>query len=704
MMKLNTVARLNEEYMRVDFQEELVQIIREGIYNMNQKALINKFVLRTFEELPCTHEYVVLANSGLTNNFEYESKVGSVDIYGIKVNYGPQELVNYTEDLISVDFGKGKDNIAQTINYVKKSGLYVDLKEKTCYFVLSSNSITDGTNVISDKNQVRSILSKCTLYKGYSWSNSEERNLRATLVNASKYSAKERLDKLDKQLGGSLKYWMNKSLDFKAIQKLATRNGLQNPGALFIGEFGNEEWGALFLTKKISGNSDTTDEYGKYLEERGIELDDYIIDGQHIKNAAWLVDVLYKHHNIETTEDVVAGIMEQERSVGAGNKSAGCYEYADVFELIVKYLKANYQYKIIGNPKKIAVIHDVNSSKIPNYDGGNYRSMILDIATASAHAVTSGQSLSKLMYIDKDRTVNFLYNKLYNNLVDMTDITTEDSEYTSTGSISQVLFGLNPEMASTDLYALTALGKDIMKYAKGAITKTRVKIKGSNYRAQFDNSFMLIGNKESRILSTTKEGYIECYNADVIAKNRREIKRVEKQYKKDLQTMSLADAREKRRLALNEFMVGLALKYPCPGNSEFEMFRFVTKQEIEERCFESGLDTQVADKLYRYFTTKSAGCIVIAPENILKHKLAGMDTDFDGLTVILEKELVDIASTAYTTGTITGDSTIPSFTVILNKIKEESKNFNIVENCISLKYRQDFSKELSIIKQLNNIN
>ena len=162
MMKLNTVARLNEEYMRVDFQEELVQIIREGIYNMNQKALINKFVLRTFEELPCTHEYVVLANSGLTNNFEYESKVGSVDIYGIKVNYGPQELVNYTEDLISVDFGKGKDNIAQTINYVKKSGLYVDLKEKTCYFVLSSNSITDGTNVISDKNQVGSILSKCT--------------------------------------------------------------------------------------------------------------------------------------------------------------------------------------------------------------------------------------------------------------------------------------------------------------------------------------------------------------------------------------------------------------------------------------------------------------------------------------------------------------------------------------------------------------
>lgn len=702
-MKLRTLARLSENYMKIEFQEELVQIIREGIYNMNQKALVNKFILRTFEEFPCEHQYVVLANSGLTNNFEYETEVGTVDIYGINVNYGPNETVNYTTDLISVDFGQGKDNIAKTINYVKKSGLYVDLKANTCYFIISSNSITDGTNVITDKAKIDAILSKCTLYKGYSWSNSEERNLRATLVNASKYSAKERIEKLDKQLGGSLNYWLYKSLDFKSIQKLATRNGLQNPGALFVGEFGNEEWGALFLKKKIRGNSDTTEQYGEYLKQRGIDLDDNIIDGQHIKNAAWLVDVLYKHHNIETTIETVEGMMEQERSVGAGNKSAGCYEDPDVFNSIVKYLKANYQYTIIGNKDNIAVIHDVNSSKIPNYNGGNYRSMILDIATASANAVTSGQSLSKLMYIDKEKTTNFLYNQMYNNLVNMTDITTEESEYTSTGSLSQMLFGLNPEMARTDMYALTALGKDIMKYAKGAIVKTRVKVKGSNYRAQFDNSFMIIGKKAARTLGTTKEGYIECYNADVIAKNRREIRAVERQYKKDLKVMSIQDAREKRRLALNEFMVGMALKYPCPGNSEFEIFRFLTKQEIEERCFEDNADTQVADRLYRYFTNKSAGCIIIAPENILKHKLAGMDTDFDGLTVILEKELVDIAAKAYTTGAITGNTEIPSYTVILNKIKKSSKDFNIVKDCLNFKFKQEFSKEISIIKELNNI-
>ena len=702
-MKLRTIERLSEDFIKVDYQDELVQIIREGIYNMNQKALINKFVLRTFEAEPCTHEYVILANSGLTNNFEYEDINGKVEINNIDIEFGPNKIVNYTTDLLSVDFGQGKDNIAQTINYVKKSGLYVNLTTKKCYFIIASNRITDGTKVFTDEQQIKEILSNCTLYKGYSWSNSEERNLRATLVNASKYDAQTRLEKLDTQLGGSLKFWINQAVDFKGIQKLAARNGLQNPGALFIGEFGNEEWGALMLKKKIKGNSDTTEEYAKYLEQRGIELDDYIIDGQHVKNAAWLVDVLYKHHNIQTSQKVVAGIMEQERSVGTGNKSAGVYEYEDIFNAIVKYLKATYEYVIIGNPKKIAVIHDVNSAKIPNYKGSNFRSMILDIATASSHASTSGQLLSKLMFIDKDKTSAFLYNKMYNNLIDMTDITVEESDYTTQGSLSQMLFGLNKEQATTDIYALTALGQDLMKYAKGAITKTKVKVKGSNYRAQFENSFMIQGDKNVRFLGITKEGYVECYNSDVIAKNRRQIRAVNKQYTEDLKTMTIAEAKEKRRLALNEFMVGLALKYPCPGNSEFELFRFLTNEEIHERIFESTEDKKVADMNYRYFTCRSGGCIIIANENILKHKLAGMDTDFDGLTVILEEELVNIAKTAYITGAITGNASMPSYTVILNKIKKTSSNYDIVKNCVNLKYKQSLEEELKAIKKLNNL-
>lgn len=702
-MKLKTIERLSNNYLKIDFQEELVQIIREGIYNMNQRALINKFVLRTFEGIPCTHEYVVLANSGLTNNFEYEKENGKVEIYGIDIEYGPDKTTNYTTDLLSVDFGKGKKNIEQTINYVKKSGLYVNLETKECYFVIAENRITNGISLFTDPKEIEEILSKCTLYKGYSWSNSEERNLRATLVNASKYNAQERFNKLNNQLGGSLNYWINRALDFKAIQKLAARNGLQNPGALFVGEFGNDDWGALFLREKIRGNADTTDEYNEYLTERGIELDDYILDGQHIKNAAWLVDVLYKHHNIQTTQNVVAGIMEQERSVGAGNKSAGVYEYEDTFNTIVANLKANYKYTIIGNPNKIAVIHDTNSAKIPNYNGCNFKSMVLDIATASDHASTSGQMLSKLMFINKEKTSKFLYTKMYNNLIDMTDLTVEESEYSEQGSLSQLLFSLNKEVATTDIYALTALGQDLMKYAKGAITKTKIKIKGSNYRAQFENSFLIQNDKNARFLNVTPEGYVECYNADVIAKNRKEIRAINREYRDNLKAMSEEEAREIRRLALNEIMVGMALKYPCPGNSEFELFRFITNEEMRERIFESVQDKKLANMNYKYFTCRNGGCIIIANENILKHKLAGMDTDFDGLTVILEKELVDIAKEAYIKGEITGQSSMPSYTVILNKIKKTSKNYSIIENCIDLKYKQSYKEEIETIKELNKI-
>ena len=99
-MKLRTIERLSEDFIKVDYQDELVQIIREGIYNMNQKALINKFVLRTFEAEPCTHEYVILANSELTNNFEYEDIHGKVEINNIHIEFGPNKIDNNTTELL----------------------------------------------------------------------------------------------------------------------------------------------------------------------------------------------------------------------------------------------------------------------------------------------------------------------------------------------------------------------------------------------------------------------------------------------------------------------------------------------------------------------------------------------------------------------------------------------------------------------------
>ena len=46
---------------------------------------------------------------------------------------------------------------------------------------------------------------------------------------------------------------------------------------------------------------------------------------------------------------------------------------------------------------------------------------------------------------------------------------------------------------------------------------------------------------------------------------------------------------------------------------------------------------------------------------------------------------------------------MPSYTVILNKIKKTSSNYDIVKNCVNLKYKQSLEEELKAIKKLNNL-
>ena len=59
------------------------------------------------------------------------------------------------------------------------------------------------------------------------------------------------------------------------------------------------------------------------------------------------------------------------------------------------------------------------------------------------------------------------------------------------------------------------------------------------------------------------------------------------------------------------------------------------------------IDQATARLVFNYFSFTSYGTIKIAADNALKHKLAGMDTDYDGVVVILEKELVDILVDVY---------------------------------------------------------
>lgn len=686
--KLNTVVSLRNERTVIKSQEQLIEVIRHGVFNMNQKAVIAKFDIKLNDKKgPCKMSYAVATNSTQLNMFDFAGEETEIRVDGIRLLVGPDRNVNFTSDIVIANFGgdSTEGNRPLAIEAVKNNGVYLDIDNGTCYLRTIDGMLKNGMEYVSVEEE-EIIKASLDLYVGFSWSNSEERNTRVTLINARKYNASKRFEILDNSLGGGLSYEIsNDCVKFKDIQKLATRNGLQKTGAFALGEFGNSKWGVLLVEDKIQGCDDFNKQVSDYLvSNHGIEIDNFILDGQHIKNANWLVDVLESTHNIVVSEKVCAGIMEQERAVGFGNKSAGLYVKELIFKAIIETIKKSYKFTIIGNKDNIAAIHDKNSAKIPNMNGSNFMSMILDIAVPSVNAKTSDQLGSKLMYLDKVAASNAINNIAYENFVAMLDGTVDSSVASTKGSMSQILFGLNKEKALGDIYASGSLAKDIVKFAESAIGGSKLSVKGGSYRAQFDNTLLITGDNQSHTLGVTKEGFVECYCADVISKNRKAIRQTEQTYKANIESgMNKEEARELRSIELNKFMVGMAVKYPCPGNSEFEMFRFVTKQELKERVLESDMNNKelVAD----YFMDIHGGCIMIAPINILKHKLAGFDTDFDGLSVILEDRLVNIAKEAYMNGSITGSTKAPGYTVILNKAKRNDVDeYTTVVNAMKL--------------------
>lgn len=711
--------------MPVNTQEELIQVLKERIHVIQPKALVNKVYVRlnnydpsTKERVLSSHKFSTMANSRMTRHMEFLAQDTVIDMDGCALEVGPTKSINYTTDLLSVDFSKVtlkdidpdavQSNIEYTADMVKSFGLYFHESTKEVYLPLEANNNTvkwckngNGSLVIPS-NKVEAMKQACTHYMFFNWSNSEERGLKATMINATKYNEVVRFELLDTILGGSVKYHLELTNNkFAKIQKLATRIGLKNPADIELGTMGNNKWGVI-LCSKFQANNDLSSSLNKTLNERGIDLDDNIVDGEGILNAKFIVDVL-EEQNVQVTEDIVSGLLFQCRNVGLGNKSAD-YVYRElVFRLFVEYLEKNYTlantaeeflaldskkiktYYIIGNKNNIAGIYDLNAAKIPNLDGSDFIFSILDIATAAKCAYTSGQQLSKSMYMDQEATCGAIYELTMNNLIGMLDGKFEDDMMLGqTGA--DYFYGLNKDRASTDILAVAALGNDINKYGRSMISKNRIAVAGGSYRAQFDNTAFLANNKDAYTLGVTPEGYVECYNPDLLKKNRKEIRLIEKAYKANLSNgMDLTEAREIMRLALNDVLVGQALKYPASGHFEFELFRPVTKLELKNRLFDGvAKDTdeeKLAKALYAYFTDCSAGCILLAPINILKHKLAGMDTDFDGLTVITENSLVSIAKDAYATTKLTGLDTIPGKTVILNK---DNKDKQVVKELIDM--------------------
>ena len=190
--------------------------------------------------------------------------------------------------------------------------------------------------------------------------------------------------------------------------------------------------------------------------------------------------------------------------------------------------------------------------------------------------------------------------------------------------------------------ALEALIKEMLPRLQSMIYKSKIDIKAYFQRALFDDTFFLTAGKVDSLLARNKyTGRLECYSRDVEVKFAEEIAEIE----------NSNITREEKDAKLAVLLTGVAFKYPSPSSDENAIVTYVTSAQLKARINAMYKAKQITREeraiLLDDFLNTSYGVTKLGADNTLKHKLAGMDTDYDGIAVVFEKKLVDILLTKY---------------------------------------------------------
>ncbi len=86
-------------------------------------------------------------------------------------------------------------------------------------------------------------------------------------------------------------------------------------------------------------------------------------------------------------------------------------------------------------------------------------------------------------------------------------------------------------------------------------------------------------------------------------------------------------------------------KYPSMGAREFYQCKSVTLDEIKRRVDKFKVSTEVKRLIVEWYSMLSDGLLVVPAIEELKNLLAGMDFDFDGVTMILDRKFNEVMST-----------------------------------------------------------
>ena len=540
-------------------------------------------------------------------------------------------------------------------------------------------------------------------YVFFNASPSQERNADLVGIDARKYNEEARFRILDELMGNGISYAISYKLtkadkeaimngaaklsDFptftenftkKEAMKLPTRVAQQNTASMYLNTVGNDKYGVLYLNTALTGGEDFIKEVKDALDaEYGVEIDNQITDGQAFGLENIVIDA-FEEHGVTVKRSAVRGSAFQMRTEGLNDKVFVSFYSRKVLNRIVKNIESKYRdmkdkegrpvIHIIGNPDNIAYVVDGNAAKLPNFwrmnredadmygvEYGNFKMAILAPASSS-NAKLSLQALGK---IKSDATESMVCTNFYNMLgKSLERIIMGKVAVDGKTARTQKFFAANEDRSTSSASIHEMLLKEVADQGMSCIRKISVPVKGLNLRALFDNTHLVTGKDELSVLKVV-DGKVQAYSKSVCDLNRVELAKIYAEYTtKVAELIAMKDAgdldEEGLRMALviakavrteqtDKVMTSYTIKYPCPTDIEFAVFRYLAWFEVEEAIAELACCDYDKELLTELYSNLKDGIVMIAPLNTVKHRLAGMDTDYDGVTSFFEEVMVEAA-------------------------------------------------------------
>lgn len=617
----NPNARALMEYAK-DFDTEEQVTIPLSHWDENEKELVS--------------DYTVKCNDSTAKRMYVFTKTHTLVIYSQLENDIRKIMKNSTDAEIKDVKGKLVDN-------VETMGLRITNKNR----VYVANKAVEGTHL--------TVLN---------WSPS---NMRSETQLMTAIQPDDAFKIMDKVSGGALSEAMAGKLTVAGLTKLSARLGILGAPSVEMVKAANEEFGYVIVLDEILGPQDYNADTKKMLESNGIDIDNNTSDGAYCISVE-MIQKSFARLGRNLSIDKALLFATQTRANKYFTKVFGeaktqknmQFRLNRLIEMYgedkVLFVEAgtnvshlnreDYKVVVVGNRETLGCIIDYNGGKLlknislQKIVEGDVTTHLLDIAKCSETA-TSGQMLSKFLTADKEATINALLECMSNNFDTALENILSGDVNAHQASLAQFILRY-VENGAENTAALEALIKEQLPQQISMVYKNRIDIKAYFQRALFDDTFFLTAGKVDSLLARNEySGRLECYSRDVEVKFMEEINEIE----------NSGLTREEKNAKLAVLLTGVAFKYPSPSSDENAIVTYVTSAQLKARINAMYKAKQITREeratLLDDFLNTSYGVTKLGADNTLKHKLAGMDTDYDGIAVVFEKKLVDILLTKY---------------------------------------------------------